>query len=100
MHTAINTVNSKHRSVVQVGYRRMCSMTAMDSPMGKLSFVQPGTQARRCRVDVMPCMWLMASSAIFVPVMAVQAVSSASQASRLVVPGESSASCSEAHTAL
>ena len=85
-------------STVEIRYRWMCSMTAIDSPIGKLSFVQPGAVARRCRLDAMCCMWLRASSAVFGPVMAVQAVSSASQASRVVVPGKSSASCSAAHT--
>ena len=75
-------------------------MTAIDSPIGKLSFIQPGAVARICRLDAMCCMWLRDSAAVFGPVMAVQAVSSASHAARVVVLGESSASCSAAHTSL
>lgn len=66
--------------------------------MGKLRCVQPEVQAWQRRLDAICRMWIKASFAVSTPVMAVQALSSANQASRLVVPGESSASCSKAHT--
>lgn len=90
--------HSARRSMEQAEYRRMCSMTAMDRPTGKLRCVQPGVEARRCKLDAICHIWLKASSAVFGPIIAVQAVSNANQASKVVVPGVASASYSEAHT--